>query len=53
MKGIKYFSPLSEYIKLTFNPSEMSNYFKMACIFPKNNDISSLKAYRDRQYNTD
>ena len=35
MKGIKHFLPLSEYIKLTFNPSEMSHYFKMACMWPK------------------
>ena len=34
-KGIKHFLPLSEYIKLTFNPSVMSYYFKMACMWPK------------------
>ena len=48
MKGIKHFLPSSEYIKLTFNTSEMSNFFQNGLYEAKNNHISSLKAYTDR-----
>ena len=35
IKGIKHMLHFSRYIWLTFEPSEMSNYSKMACIWPK------------------
>ena len=35
IKGIRHRLHFSKYIWLTFEPSEMSNYSKMACIWPK------------------